>query len=69
VEAVIGSTSNLSLSVILNLFQDPFCLKHIACRREADRAICANPAAAGQTEQWVLKQVQDDENLQGTLLQ
>ncbi len=56
-----GAESSLAGPVILNLFQDPSGREFRLRCGKANRPVCTYPAPTGQAEEWILKQVQDDE--------
>ncbi|MGE8142155.1 hypothetical protein ACQKOE_09290 [Novosphingobium sp. NPDC080210] len=60
-ETMIGAGTDLSRPVILNLFQDPSGRESRLRRGKVNRPVCTFPAPTGQAEEWILKQVQDDE--------
>jgi hypothetical protein len=60
-----GCSSPFPLFVILNLFQDPFLHPHGAIGFGSHRAGRWRGSACSVEAEWVLKQVQDDEEGSG----
>jgi hypothetical protein len=51
------------IPVILNLFQDPFSGLALHAPEQASRAVGFAPASVEGAARWILKQVQDDEEV------
>jgi len=47
---------------MLNAFQHPWCRRRSSVPKGASRIVGSLPERTAQTDEWILKQVQDDEH-------